>query len=472
MKNRIHRLLSTNKKLRAFWRIVIVQLISFVGIHSTLIAQKVKWVSTSENAPWVEQPPLTLQTVLSQNLDSALVLNIKATEQQIKGWGGCFNELGWKALLALDEKDRDEAMKALFDPKEGSRFNICRTPMAASDFALDAYSYDDVPGDYDMKGFSIDRDKKHLIPYIKAALKINPNLKLWASPWSPPAWMKTNNQYDSGSLRMESAILNAYAHYQAKYVLEYKKAGINITQIHPQNEPIMETKYPSCKWDNPETMNNYIKNYLGPTFVKEKIPAQIWLGTITNKDTNWFKHILDDKETMKYVSGLGLQYNSRFVLSFLRRQTNLPMMETETKCYNGKNSWKEADDTYGQMKQYINGGCQAYMYWNMVLDETGLSSWAWSQNSSITIDTKAKKVIYNPQFYVMKHFSRFVSPGAYLLKNENKDSNALSFINPDGSVVVVVENKKQEKPFSIVIGNKTVTATLAASSFNTFIIYK
>ncbi len=449
-----------------------VSLFLLLGLVINLNAQKVKWVTTTEQAQWVEQNPLQLHKIASENLDSALIIDTKATEQQITGWGGCFNELGWKAILALDEKDRNEVINALFNQKDGSRFNICRTPMAASDFAIDAYSYDDVPGDYDLKGFSIERDNKYLIPYIKAALNVNPKLKIWASPWSPPAWMKTNNKYDSGSLRMEPAILNTYAHYQAKYVLEYKKAGIDIYQIHPQNEPIYETKYPSCKWDNPETMNNYIKNYLGPTFKKEKIPAQIWLGTITNKDSSWFKHILDDKETMQYISGLGLQYNSRFILSFLRRNTSLPMMETETKCYNGKNTWKEADDTYGLMKQYLTGGCQAYMYWNMVLDETGLSSWAWSQNSSITIDTKAKKVIYNPQFYVMKHFSRFVSPGAYLLKNDKKDSNALSFKNPDGSIVVVVENKKQEKPFSIVIGNKTMTATLTAGSYNTFIISK
>ncbi len=445
-------------------------LVLTMGIVPFVHAQEVKWVSTTEMAPWVTQAPQKLEKINKEEVDSALVIDPKATAQQITGWGGCFNELGWKALLALDEKGRDEVMNALFDQKEGSRFNICRTPMAASDFAIDAYSYDDVPGDYDLKGFSIDRDKKYLLPYIKAAMKVNPKLKLWASPWSPPAWMKTNSKYDSGSLRMEPAILNTYAHYQARYVLEYKKEGVDIIQIHPQNEPIYETKYPSCKWDNPETMNNYIKNYLGPLFKKEKIPAQIWFGTITNKDSSWFKHILDDKETMQYISGLGLQYNSRYVLSFLRRNTNLPMMETETKCYNGKNAWKDADDTYGLMKQYLNGGCQAYMYWNMVLDETGLSSWAWSQNSSVTIDTKAKKIIYNPQFYVMKHFSRYVSPGAYLLKTNKQEGDALAFKNPDGSIVVVVENKKGEKPFSLVIGQKKMTAVLAEKSYNTFII--
>ena len=439
----------------------------------TVNAQKVKWVSTTDSARWQTHPAIKLKKADGEINDSTVLIDISQKAQQITGWGGCFNELGWKALQALDEKDREAVLKALFDQKEGSRFNICRTPMAASDFALDAYSYDDVADDYEMKHFSIERDKKTLIPFIKAAMKYSPKLTVWASPWSPPAWMKTNNNYAGGSLRFEPKIFKAYALYQEKYVLEYQEAGVPLVAIHPQNEPIIKSKYPTCQWLNADTMRDYIKYYLGPKFKEDKVPAQIWLGTITNSDTNWFKKILDDKETASYISGIGVQYNSLKALPFLHKNYHLPMMETETRCYNGKNTWKEGEDTYGLMIAYLKGGCQAYMYWNMVLNETGKSSWDWSQNSSVVVDTKNKTYSFTPQFYVMKHFSAFVSPGGYLLVPKKTSNDAILFQNADGSVVVVVANKETTtKKFSFSIDEKVLSVELDAKSYNTFIINK
>ncbi|MFP5039839.1 glycoside hydrolase family 30 protein [Parasediminibacterium sp. JCM 36343] len=450
---------------------IIIGLVGFCAFG--VQAQKVKWVSTTDSARWQAHPTLQLKKLDGGVNDSLFLIDVSQKAQQITGWGGCFNELGWKALQVLDEKDREAVLKALFDQKEGSKFNICRTPMAASDFALDAYSYDDFPDDYEMKHFSIERDKKTLIPFIKAAMKYSPKLTVWASPWSPPAWMKTNNNYAGGSLKFEPKIFQAYALYQEKYVQEYQKAGVPLVAIHPQNEPIIKSKYPSCQWLNADSMRDYIKNYLGPKFKEDKVPAQIWLGTITNSDTNWFKKILDDKEAAAYISGLGLQYNSLKALTFLRKNYNLPMMETETRCYNGKNTWKEGEDTYGLMYAYLKGGCQAYMYWNMVLDETGKSSWDWSQNSSVVVDTKNKTFSFTPQFYVMKHFSAFVAPGAYLLTPNKANDNAIIFQNPNGSIAVVVANKgTTTKKFSCSIGGKVLSVDLEAKSYNTFLIGK
>lgn len=441
--------------------------LSLMVVH----AQKITWISTTDSVRWHKHESVKMTKVVVEINDSAIVIDGLHKAQQITGWGGCFNELGWKALQVLDENDRAEVMKSLFDQKEGSRFNICRTPMGASDFALDAYSYDDHPNDYEMKQFSIERDKKTLIPFIKAAMKYSPKLTVWASPWSPPAWMKTNNRYDSGSLKMEPKILNAYALYQEKYVQEYQKAGVPLVAIHVQNEPIYQTKYPSCQWLKADSMRDYIKYYLGPKFREDKVPAQIWLGTITNFDTGWFKKILDDKEAASYISGLGLQYRSSKVLSFLRRNYHYPMMETETICFNGKNTWKESEDTYGLMCSYLKGGCQAYMYWNMVLDETGKSTWGWSQNSSVVVNTKNKTYQFTPQFYVMKHFSSFVTPGAYLITQTKDNRNAICFQNPNGSMVVIVANKEvSKKKFSIAIGESSFTAELDAKSFNTFLV--
>ena len=132
-----------------------------------------------------------------------IVVDPEATAQRIDGFGGCFNEIGWRALLRLDEVDRERGMRALFDEKEGLGLNFGRVPIGASDFALSPYSLDDAAGDLEMKQFSIERDRYMLIPFIKAALKIRPDLKVWGSPWSPPGWMKTSGVYHGGTLRQE-----------------------------------------------------------------------------------------------------------------------------------------------------------------------------------------------------------------------------------------------------------------------------
>ena len=160
-----------------------------------LNAQKVTWVSTTDSARWQTHSIIKMVKASGAINDSSIVIDVSQKAQQITGWGGCFNELGWKALQSLEDKDRDAVMKSLFDQKDGSRFNICRTPMGASDFALDAYSYDDYPDDYEMKHFSIERDKKTLIPFIKAAMKYNSSLKVWASPWRDRKSIRLNSSH-------------------------------------------------------------------------------------------------------------------------------------------------------------------------------------------------------------------------------------------------------------------------------------
>ncbi len=113
----------------------------------------------------------------------------------IEGFGGCFNELGWTSLSALNDADRSTVLAELFDPHAGARFTYCRMPIGANDFARKAYSYDETDGDFDLKDFSIANDKETLIPFIHAAQKFQPQLKIWASPWTPPSWMKRNKFY-------------------------------------------------------------------------------------------------------------------------------------------------------------------------------------------------------------------------------------------------------------------------------------
>jgi glucosylceramidase len=444
-------------------------------------AHQWEWVLTTDQARWVKQPdlqssfaktsiPLAAENIVADNV----VIDPKATDQPIVGWGGCFNELGWKAMLALSAEDRASVLRSLFDPQnDGLHLNLCRVPIGASDFSLDGYSLDDVKDDYELKYFSIDRDRKLLIPYIKAAMVYRPDLRLWASPWSPPGWMKDNGTYHGGTLRMEPRVLQAYAQYFVHFVRAYQGEGIHLYAVHVQNEPVSDTIYPSCPWKDPKPMADFIRDYLGPAFVKDRLNAQIWLGTMSEDRMSCFRTILDDPETAKYISGIGLQYNGRYISEALHLvYPQIPLIETETPCGAGQNNWQDAERTFGYYRQFLEGGVQAYTLWNLVLDETGLSTWHWRQNSSIVIDTKQKTVHYTPEFYLMKHFSQFVRPGAVRLKLAGTWKDALSFKNADGSIVLVLADigaRAEAKNVLIKMGDEVTSLSVPPHSFSTLV---
>jgi glucosylceramidase len=166
-----------------------------MGPPSPLGDSRVQCVATTEADSWqsktVFKPTFSWDT-LNLNIDPARALS---GSRPIEGFGGCFNELGWTSLQTLSETDRESVLHELFDPAAGARFTYCRAPIGANDFATEAYSYDETDGDLALKDFSIVHDEKTLVPFIQAAMRYQPKLRLWASPWSPPSWMKRNHFY-------------------------------------------------------------------------------------------------------------------------------------------------------------------------------------------------------------------------------------------------------------------------------------
>ncbi len=165
-----------------------------------------KWIATSSTAPWCEKVPQPTEA-----LPQLFVTDRR--QQAIDGFGGCFNEIGWQALEALSEDRRTHVLRDLFDPAIGCGYRLCRVPVGANDYALEWYSHNECDGDFAMKHFSIERDRRYLIPYVRAAMSIQPDLRLFASPWSPPTWMKQPRVYNYGVLRWEPEILESYALY-------------------------------------------------------------------------------------------------------------------------------------------------------------------------------------------------------------------------------------------------------------------
>lgn len=435
-------------------------------------APALRWISSTETAPWQELPATPLSAAARTTRDQAMTLDANTTFQLIDGFGGCFNDLGWQALLALDEAGRDAALKELFDPA-GANFTLARAPIGANDFSLCWYSLSETAGDFEMARFSIDRDRHELIPYIKAAMNFQPRLRVWGVPWSPPSWMKTNGHYKGGFMKQDPKTLAVYALYFSRYVQSYRQEGIDLYAIMPQNEPCYNNNiYPQCVWNGAE-INGFLRDYLAPRLKKDGVAVELWLGTLAKDADETVDTVLRDPATRPLITGVAVQYDGQ--TSLRRMHENYPglrLMQSETECFNGLNSWDEGMTTFRHIIEDTANFAGSYFYWNTVLNESGNSSWNWRQNSLVTVDRRTDAVRYNPEFYSMKHFSATVMPGARRIAvSGGPFKNVVAFLNPAGTRVIVFANDSEKAvPAEIDTGSSRVKIEALAKSMNTVII--
>ena len=465
-------------------RLFLAPLIACVALHAT--ALDVQWTSSTDQARWITRTDLTVTPFDQDEVNDVMITHYK--EQQMLGFGGCFGELGWDALQLLDASTRHEVLHQLFDLDDGVGFTFCRTPIGANDFARDYYSLNDHKDDFKMRHFSIERDKTGLIPYIQAALQVNPKLRLWACPWTPPTWMKVNGHYatkagqDNGypgpdmvhgqdQFILKDKYLKAYANYFSKYLTAYKNEGINISMIMFQNEPYTINIWPNCSW-SPQGTKLFLGKYLGPKLRQDHPDVQMWYGTMNTNNLDEVLQVVDDPAVARYITGTGFQWEGKDIVKPMRRKYPLmPLMCTENECGSGTNDWAAAEHTFDMIKAYVNGGVNTYMYFNMVLKDKGTSSWGWDQNTLVVVNSADGTVTYTPEFYLMKHLSHYVKPQAVKLKTMGNDESMLAFRNPDGGIVVFVANKQSHaRKMKIAAEGHVIHAQLEAHSFNTFTI--
>lgn len=366
--------------MRLVSKIVIIVLL----LVNTLSAQQKYTISSW--AVELEQGKATpLFKVNSEHVENAKIewknriyIQPNVTFQKIEGFGGAFNEIGGEALLSLKKEQQEEVMQQLFSTDKAG-FTFCRTAIGASDFGLDAYSYSMVANDYKMEHFSIERDQKYVLPYIKSAFKINPKLTLFASPWSPPGWMKVSGEMEGlkgkpNTLINDSKVFSAYATYFVKYIQAYQKNGVPIERICIQNENDANTKYPSCEFPAKE-MVSFANNYLVPAFQKNKIAAKVYAGTFRVVEKMDLMDFVKCENT-KNIEGVGIQYtDARFLSDAKAIIPGLKIFHTEGHCYNGENSEEQATHRLEEVADYINSGSTTFTYWNMILNETTKSGW-------------------------------------------------------------------------------------------------
>lgn len=484
--------------------------IGLVSVPSSQAAEqtgKVHWMM-SQNGSYLKDMG-DLETTAWNNSHSELYIDVdeNITYQKMAQnlWGGCFNERSWDKLMKLTESERNHILDLLFDPNEpeGLHLTMGRIPIGSSDFAMDHYTLNDTAGDYEMKNFSIDRDREKLIPYIKEALKRQPNLKLWASPWTPPAWMKKEGENDNsahnsligGWFHNTEENMRAYALYFRKFIEAYRGEGIDIYMVSPQNEPTIWSAYASCLWSG-DQLRDFIKGYLGPEM--KKLGVEIYLGTFTNSNDSLADPALNDEESAKYISGVGFQWWSyNKARSLYHTGFDLGMMQTETMCGNGNNDWQYAESQFDVMYMYFSYGITSYNMWNLVLEWDGVNPGGyntaehpWPQNAPVTVNETTKEYSINPQYYEIKHYTDAVKPGACRIEssgtynqeygpNQGSDVEAdaaytaerreIAFRNTDGTISLLVKNGSgQTQNVDINFNGRKISAELPAHSINTF----
>ncbi|MGD0891644.1 MAG: glycoside hydrolase family 30 beta sandwich domain-containing protein [Terracidiphilus sp.] len=451
--------------------------------------ERVKFITTTETAPW--QTGAALRPTFSWNM---LNLNVDAKSmpagnRPMEGFGTCFNELGWTSLSALSDEDRDSVMRELFDPAAGARLSYCRMPIGANDFATEAYSYDETDGDFALKDFSIEHDRKTLIPFIHEAKRHQPKLRLWASPWTPPSWMKRNHFYaeakgypqmgfkDNGirpdqvgregedMFIQEPRYFDAYARYFGRFIDAYRAEGIQVGMVMPQNEFNSAQNFPSCTW-TAEGLTKFIHS-LGPEMRKRDV--DVFFGTLERGNPKLLETVMADPVSGGFIKGVGTQWAGKNALPAIHREfPQLAIFQSEQECGDGRNAWSYTGYCWQLMKHYFRSGACGYMYWNISTDMSGASSWGWKQNSLVSVDAEAKTFRYNHDYYLLKHLTHFVDVGAKLVEATGSCDDALAFVNPDGGVAVLLRNELAEPQMvQVQLKDRGIAVELQANSIGT-----
>ncbi len=395
-------------------------------------------------------------------------LNKNRTKQSILGFGGAFTESSASIYNQLDLIKKNEIIEAYFGEK-GNKYNMGRTHINSCDFSLKNYAHCETEDEF-LNDFSIERDKKMLIPLIKAALKksINP-IHLIASPWSPPAWMKTNNEMNHGG-KLKEKYNNTWAEYYCKYIEFYEKDGIPIWGISVQNEPEAVQTWDSCLY-TAEEERDFIKKFLGPALERYNYLHKKLIIWDHNRDVmvKRARTVLSDPDASKYVWGTGFHwYNGDHFDEVQKVHDEFPDKElifTEG-CQEGGphiGSWNLGERYATSIINDLNRWTVAWIDWNLILDERGGPNHVGNFCSApIIVDTNKNELLYQSSYYYLGHFSRFFNRGDKIIECKNSTENllALSAIDENQKITSTIMNK-EEKSMHFLYENGTNAKALS-----------
>ena len=428
----------------------------------TLLGKEVSVYTTAQDTD--KRLSLDLKTTFEKAVqpletEVAIFVNREKTFQEFLGIGGAITDASAEVFSTLSEDKQEELLKAYYSD-EGINYNIIRTSIHSSDFGLGSHTYID-EGDKELKTFSIEKDKVKRIPMIKRAQAlIKDDLVFYASPWSPPAFMKTNNHMLRGG-KLLPEFNQAWANYYVKFIEAYEAEDIPVWGVTIQNEPMAVQRWESCIY-TAEEERDFLKNYLGPTFEKNGFGDKNIVVWDHNRDliSHRANTIFEDPEALKYAWGIGFHWYETWTggdpkydnLKNIKESfPNINLLFTEG-CQEKFDPtqyqrWSNAERYGNSMINDFNSGTVGWTDWNILLDENGGPNHV--QNfcfAPIHADTKTNELIYTPTYFYIGHFSKFIKKGALRVSTTASRSTieSTSFQNPDGQIITVVMNKTDE----------------------------
>jgi len=416
----------------------------------------------------------------------SIFVNPNRTYQTFWGIGGAITDASAEVFATLSKEKQDEFLQAYYDVDKGIGYTLARTPIHSCDFSSASFTYisDD---DKELKTFNIDHDREFRLPLIKRAIKAaGGNLPLYASPWSPPPFMKSNKEMLQGG-KLLPEYSKSWALYYTKFIKEYEKEGIPIWGITIQNEPMATQRWESCIYTAAEE-RDFLKNHLGPVMKREGFGDKNIIVWDHNRDliNNRANTIFDDPEASQYAWGIGFHwyeswaggeemYNNIGKVHESYPDKNLVFTEgcAESFREDGYQTWKNAERYGRSMINDFNNGTVGWTDWNILLDETGGPNHVYNLCfAPVHADTKTGELIYTPSYYYIGHFSKFIRPNAKRVSTVSSRSHLLStsFINEDGKIATVIMNQSDLKiTYKLYIGANAVEETILPHSMQTLV---
>jgi glucosylceramidase len=483
--------------------------LSLLAVSLQISAQTYNHYTTTEGKEWQQS-----HQKLSGKAATEPVLIIVGNEQghEFRAWGTCFNELDLDALELLKAEEQEEVMRRLFDPNGDLKFTRGRLTMNANDYSRGWYSCDTVAGDFALKYFNIEHDKKNVIRLIRKAQKYQPQMTFWVSPWSPPAWMKINQDYPVMSSKwnkqqpekdyllfgggkvdetevmlagqqkglfpkrlatqdyfiQEPRYLQAYADMFCKFIDLYAAENIPIDMVMYQNEAYSYTAYPGCAWTAEGTLR-FNRDYLIPTMKKNHPEVEVNIGTLNTNRFSYVTRFIDGLHTpansqqltanSPLIKAVGLQWEGRQIIDSLRkRYPGMRFISTESECGNGRMDWRAGEHTFHLLADYIGRGCDEYFIWNFILCNNGSSPWGWKQNALIQVNTQGNAAANSP-LSTLNYQLRF-TPEFYAVKHFSNlvtpGSRMQGYVPREqtkGLPIIVFQ--RPDKKYVVIAGNQT-----------------
>lgn len=391
--------------------------------------------------------------------------------QSILGLGASLDHATCYNISQLPPGEQERAVEWIVSPYTGIGMNLMRICIGTPDVTASPwYTYADIPDDMQLEHFSIEKDREYVLPVLKMALEINPDLLFFASPWSPPGWMTSNGQIGGG--RFISEYYAVYARYLAKFITAYEAEGIPVYAITLQNEPDYNPPtYPTCRWSFGQQAE-FIAGHVGPEFARQGIQTRIWCWDHNFEPIGWPRNVLNDPAAAPYIDGTAFHHYAGRPVAMARLSAMFP----------SKHIYFTEGSTSGvrgaiEIIAILRNWARSYNAWVTVIDDTGQPNRGPHRigPTCIVLDSATKTLLYSYDYCMYGQFMRFIQRDAVRIESTDfrsvRFANA-AFLNPDGSIALVVANAdRKPSTFTIAWRGKSFAAEVPARATATFVWY-